>query len=62
MILVENYNEVGPPSAAAGEEVPKNKKKMLIHRNASINHYFNALNTKSTTRNESPKKEDSLQL
>jgi len=54
MILVENYTE---------EDKPK-KKKMLIHRNASINQYFNAYtnSNKSLTRNNgSPEKQDSLQ-
>jgi hypothetical protein len=37
MILVENYNE-GAAVTTGEEEAPsKNKKKMLIHRNASIN-------------------------
>lgn len=50
MILVENYiNE---------EEKPK--KKMLIHRNASINQYFNAYNASNksiiTRNNASPEK------
>lgn len=43
MILVENYNNA---------EEDKPKKKMLIHRNASINQYFNAYTSnKSLTRN-----------
>lgn len=57
MILVENYNT----------EEEKPKKKMLIHRNASINQYFNAYNAATTsnksifTRNNgTPEKQDSL--
>ncbi len=59
LILVENYTE-----GKGEEKQPKNKKKMLIHRNASINQYINNaynMSNKSFTRNNAtPEKQDSL--